>query len=111
VFIPPKVVIGDVVQPYARIASCLEMTGVSVPYDYRDLYAWLLHEQAFISSKKALNTRGAILLNEGTVSCSVGDGRRVIVESNYLLSMKYVGDRDPLSLFEYGALVPGMDYL
>ena len=112
VFIPPKADIGAVVQPYARIANCLELAGITIPSRYVELMSWLCAESALISTEKAANTRGAILLNKGTVSVSVGDRRRVITEDGYLLTSRHINPALTVQeQFEYGALVPGLEYL
>lgn len=109
-FVPPRVALNDVT--YGRIAGCVENAGGTIPLSYADLYDWLLESRSIVSVQKAITTRGALLLNAGTVTVSLGDSHRVVVEENYRLVQKYVNrDLDPKTLFEYGALLPSLDYL
>lgn len=79
---------------------------------YGDLYAWLQDNDAFVAPADAIRVRGAVLLNQGTVTVSLGDSRRVITESNYKLTMKFLNpSQDPQAAFEYAARIPGLDYL
>ena len=112
VFIPPSAPIGGFYMSYQSLAYAIEQSGVSIPVDYNDLMDMLRINSLYITPMEAVKTRGAILLNKGTVSLSLGDSRRIIVEENYRLAQKYMDvNQDYLATFEYGALLPEVDYL
>lgn len=110
-FVPPVTALDDS-QSYGRIHGCLQSAGGDMPMQYVDLQGWLQQHDAYISVESAYRTRGAILLNRGTVSVSMGDGSRIVVEENYRLIQKYVNPTaDPVRTFEYGAKIPKLAYL
>ena len=111
VFVPPSAPL-DSAWPYQMIASCVEQTGVGgFPQLYSDLVEWLDSNSAFTSVTKAAETRGGLLLNKGTVCVSLGDRRRIIVEENFRLSMRWMNpDQNLIATFERGALLPGVMY-
>ena len=111
VFVPPSAPL-DSAWPYQTIASCVEQAGISgFPQLYSELIEWLEHNNAFISIPKAADTRGALLLSKGTVCVSLGDRRRIIVEENFRLAMRWMdADQNLIATFERGALVPGVSY-
>lgn len=110
-FVSPVSRAGEI-SSYGRIQNCLELAGVEVAGTYREFFDQVLDADTFISPAAAYRLRGAVLLNQGTVTVSLGDSARVIVEQNYRLVMKYVNPNiDPQSAFEYGAKVPGVAYL
>lgn len=111
VFVPPKAPL-DSAWPYQTIASCVQQTGVpDFPMLYAELLEWLDAHNAFIPTTVAARTRGAIFLNEGTVSVSLGDARRIIVEENFRLAMRWMDkDQNFITTFQRAALVPGVSY-
>ena len=112
VFIPPKAPIDNLYMNYQSLAYAIEQAGVTIPVDYNDLKDVLRINDLYIPPAQAVKTRGALLLNNGTVSLSLGDSRRIIVEENYRLAQKYMDpDQNYLATFEHGALIPGVDYL
>lgn len=112
VFVPPKAPITDMTLNYQTLAYSIEQAGVTIPVNYYELMDLLRINDLFIPSEQAAHKRGALLLNSGTVSLSLGDGRRIIVEENYRLSQKFMdSDQNFLATFERGALLPGVNYL
>ena len=111
VFVPPKAPL-DSAWPYQTIASCVEQTGVpEFPTLYAELIEWLSQNNAFIPTTRAAGIRGAIFLNGGTVSVSLGDRRRLIVEEDFRLAMRWMDkDQNFITTFEHAALVPGVTY-
>jgi len=112
VFIPPTAPIANFSLSYQSLAYAIEQAGVSIPVDYNELKDVLRINNLYITPMEAVKTRGALLLNNGTVSLSLGDSRRIIVEENYRLSQKYMDpDQNYLATFESGGLIPGVNYL
>lgn len=117
VFIPPKSTLETMAWPYQSLASAIQQAGVTdFPSVYNELLDILRINSLFIPIAEAANTRGALLLNKGTVSMSLGvdplDGsRRIITEENYRLAQRFMDkDLNVLTTFEYGALIPGVYY-
>lgn len=111
-FIAPSIPIGSSsLATYGRVANCVQMAGSNIPMRYEDLRRWLQANNALISPTEAMRVRGAILLNQGALLVSLGDGRRLVYEENFNLVMKYLGvGQNPDTTFEYGARVPGLEY-
>lgn len=111
VFVPPVAPL-DSAWPYQTIASCVQQTGIEdFPQLYAELLDYLGSHNAFIPTTRAAATRGALLLNKGTVSVSLGDKRRIIVEENFRLAMRWMDENQNfITTFERGALVPGVTY-
>lgn len=112
VFIPPKSPLEAMAWPFQSMASAIQQAGVTdFPMTYVELRDVLRINSLYIPAEQAANTRGAILLNQGTVSMSLGDGRRIITEENYRLVQRFM---DPttnyITTFEDGALIPGVEY-
>lgn len=112
VFVPPQAPITDMSLTYQSLVYAIEQAGVTIPTDYYELQDVLRINDLYIPSAQAATTRGALFLNKGTVSLSLGDSRRIIVEENYRLAQKYMDpDQNFLTTFEHGALIPGVTYL
>lgn len=110
VFTPPKAVPGVYVS-HQRIITCANLAGVEMDARYADLLGRSITMNKIITPTQAIRTRGALLLNQGTVCVSVGDGRRVIYEQDYTLIMKFINhDGDLNHVFEYGALLSELEY-
>ncbi|AZS07907.1 minor tail protein [Gordonia phage Kabocha] len=111
-FIPPKSAVDGMYWPYQALQSALQNAGVEIPTEYSDLMAQLRLENLLITPAQAAYTRSALFINQGTLSLSLGDGRRIITEDNYRLSLRYMdANQNYNATFEYGALIPGVQYL
>lgn len=112
VFTPPSPAVDTLYMGYGRIAACISKSGVEIPERYIDLMSHLAQFNAFIEPAEGVRTRGALLIKQGAVCISIGDGRRVVYEEDYRLCMKYLRTgQDPRTYFEFAAKVPGMEYL
>lgn len=111
VFVPPSAPLESA-WPYQTIVSCIQQTGIEdFPMLYAELIEYLGKANAFIPTAKAASIRGALLLNQGTVSVSLGDQRRLIVEENFRLAMRWMDkDQNFITTFERAALIPGVTY-
>lgn len=111
-FVPPKSPVTGMYWPYQALQSALLNAGVEIPNDYADLMSVLRLNSLLIPPAQAARTRGSLFINQGTVSLSLGDSRRIITEDEYRLSLRYMDkDQNFNATFEYGALIPGVQYL
>lgn len=109
VYTPPSMNEGPFT--YQRIVNCAAKCGVDMPPQFDVFFAMCEKQDTMMKPDKALNIRGAVLFSHGQVLVSLGDGRRVIYEVPGALVMKFLNLReDPNVTFEYGALVPGIEY-
>lgn len=109
VYTPPSMNEGPFT--FQRIVNCAAKCGVEMPTQFEVFFATCEKEGTTMKPAAALKIRGAVLFSHGQVLVSLGDGKRVIYEVPGALVMKFLNAReDPNVVFEYGALVPGIEY-
>lgn len=110
VFIPPRSTLSERYE-FSTIANCAGLSGAPIPLMYGELTQYVDAERCWSTPQIAIRKRGALLLSQGAVLVSLGDGQRVIYEKGYQLVLQYIQkDQEVSELFEYGAFVPGLEY-